>query len=96
MVDPIGTKPVRWEPAGFPSGDGFLSRNSEACCHQGFLWLAFDVEGWHLAERTKQKLDEVVIDLFEVRLVDLRNSLQQIRQDIQALSAMTAELTNLI
>ena len=49
-----------------------------------------------MTERTEQKLDEVVIDLFEVRLIDLRDSLQQIRQDIQALSAMTAELTNLI
>ena len=80
----------------FPPGDGFLSRTLEACCHHGVLWLAFNVEGWHLAERTEQKLDEVVIDLFEVRLIDLRDSLQQIRQDIQALSAMTAELTNLI
>jgi hypothetical protein len=49
-----------------------------------------------VAERTDQKQDEVVVDLFEDRMIDLRDSLQQIRQDIQALSAMTAELTTLI
>ena len=53
-----------------------------------------------MAERTEQSLDETVlneaVDRFEDRLVDLRDSLQQIRRDIQALSATTAELKALI
>ena len=65
-------------------------------CHHGPLWLAFNVEGWHLSEqRTEQTLD-VAVDRFEDRLVDLRDSLQQIRRGIEALTATTAELTALI
>ena len=58
-------------------------------------WLAFSRKGWHVAERTKQEPDEAMAHL-EDRLTGLRESLQQIRREIQALTATTAELTALI